>query len=106
MARAYVYGRSQEEKRKMNSERQKRYRKNNLPRIQVKQHTYYVENCERIKAQQKAYRDANRRLLVIRYYFRYYGKKGWSKEDIKKIIKQKLNINAEDYGKHSNELQE
>ena len=81
----------------MNSERQKRYRKNNLPRIQVKQHIYYVENCERIKAQQKAYRDANRRLLVIRYYFRYYGKKGWSKEDIKKIIKQKLNINAEDY---------
>jgi site-specific recombinase XerD len=81
----------------MNSERQKRYRQNNLPRIQVKQNIYYVENCERIKAQQKAYRDANRRLLVIRYYFRYYGKKGWSKEDIKKIIKQKLNINAEDY---------
>ena len=106
MARAYVYGRSQEEKRKMNSARQKRYRQNNLPRIQVKQHTYYVENCERIKAQQKAYRDANKTVLKVRRYFRYYSLKDWSKDDIKKIIKQKLNINAEDYGKHSNELQD
>ena len=81
----------------MNSERQKRYRQNNLPRIQVKQHIYYVENCERIKAQQKAYRDANRTLLKVRRYFRYYSLKDWSITDIKKIIKQKLNINAEDY---------
>lgn len=81
----------------MNSERQKRYRQNNLPRIQVKQHIYYVENCERIKAQQKAYRDANRTLLKVRRYFRYYSLKDWSITDINKIIKQKLNINAEDY---------
>ena len=100
MPRVYVYGRSQEEKRKLNSARQKRYRQNNLTSIQHKQHIYYEENKERIKASQKAYRDANRTLIVIRYYMRYYGKKGWSKEDIKKIIKQKLNINAEDYGRN------
>ena len=97
MARAYVYGRSPEEKRKMNSERQKRYRKNNLPRIQVKQHIYYVENCERIKAQQKAYRDANRTLLKVRRYFRYYSLKDWSKADIIKIIQKKLSINDVEY---------
>ena len=97
MARAYVYGRSQEEKRKMNSKRQKRYRKNNLPRIQVKQHIYDVENCERIKAQQKAYRDANRSLLKARRYFRYYSLKDWSKADIIKIIQKKLSINDVEY---------
>lgn len=97
MPREYVYGRSQEEKRKMNSERQKRYRQNNLPRIQVKQHTYYVENCERIKAQQKAYRDANRTLLKVRRYFRYYSLKDWSKADIIKIIQKKLSINDVEY---------
>jgi len=97
MARAYVYGRSQEEKRKMNSARQKRYRQNNLPRIQVKQHTYYVENCERIKAQQKAYREANRTLLKVRRYFRYYSLKDWSKADIIKIIQKKLSINDVEY---------
>ena len=98
MPREYVYGRSQEEKRKMNSERQKRYRQNNLPRIQVKQHIYDVENCERIKAQQKAYREANRTLLKVRRYFRYYSLKDWSKADIIKIIqKKKLSINDVEY---------
>lgn len=81
----------------MNSARQKRYRQNNLPRIQVKQHTYYVENCERIKAQQKAYREANRTLLKVRRYFRYYSLKDWSKADIIKIIQKKLSINDVEY---------
>lgn len=97
MPREYVYGRSQKEKRKMDSERQKRYRQNNLPRIQTKQHIYYVENCERIKAQQKAYREANSTLLKVRRYFRYYSLKGWSKADIIKIIQKKLNINDVEY---------
>jgi hypothetical protein len=53
MPRVYVYGRSQEEKRKMNSERQKRYRQNNLPRIQVKQHIYYVETAKESRLSRK-----------------------------------------------------
>ena len=41
-------------------------------------------------AKQAAYREANKLVLMRKRYFRYYRLKGWSDEDIERIIRKEL----------------
>ena len=79
-----------EEKRKRKTEYMRMLRFGNPDHYRSKDHKYYIANREEILAKQAAYREANKVSLMRKRYFRYYRPKGWSNEDIERIIQRKL----------------
>jgi hypothetical protein len=79
-----------EEKRKRKTEYMRMLRFGNPDYYRSKDHNYYIANREEILAKQAAYREANKSVLMRKRYFRYYRDKGWSDEDIERIIRKKL----------------
>ena len=88
-----------EEKRKRKTEYMRMLRFGNPDHYRSKDHKYYIANREEVLAKQAAYREANKLVLMRKRYFRYYRPKGWSDEDIEKIIQSKIDSFTQEQSK-------